>query len=75
MIRVKVNGRTLFNGDAGEWVNRPPTQFQDMIKPGAKPAPWMKAIGVVLADALVLNSDMRINVVTKFETWTMTVES
>lgn len=72
-IRVRVDGRELFNGQAGEWISRPPDVFRDAIRPDAVPEPWMKAIMITLADTVTLQKGVKINVRTKINGWSMEV--
>lgn len=65
MIRVKVDGKVIFDGDPGEWEARPPTEFAEAIKPGAHIQPYMKPLMIALSDAVVANRDIRVNIVTK----------
>ena len=75
MIRVKVDGKVIFNGEPGEWETRPPEEFADAIKPGAHIDGYVKPMMIALSDAVVMNKDVRINVTTKsrFE-YSMTVK-
>lgn len=75
MIRVKVDGKVMFDGDPGEWEQRPPAQFADAIKPGARIDAFMKPMMLALSDAVVTGKDIRINIVTKSALeYTMTVK-
>lgn len=61
-IRIKIDGATLFEGNPGDWVDTPPDLFKDMIKPGARPEPWFKAIAMTLSDAVMLGQNVDIAV-------------
>lgn len=74
MITIKIDKKVLFKGEAGEWIQKTPSAFKDAIKPGARPAPWMKAIAITLADALMSNNSIKISVTTGPGKWTMAVE-
>lgn len=75
MIRVKVDGKVLFDGDPGDWESRPPSEFADAIKPGAYISSWMKPMMLALSDAVVTNRNIRVNIVTKSrDEYTMTVK-
>lgn len=75
MIRVKVDGKVLFDGDPGEWEQKPPDAFKEAIKPGAYIQSWMKPMMIALSDAVTTNRDIRVNIVTKSAAeYTMTVK-
>lgn len=74
MIQIKVDGKILFKGELVDWEERPPSEFQDAIKPGHRPDPWMKAVMVTMSDALILNKDLRINVLSKPDGFEMKVK-
>lgn len=73
MITIKVDKKILFKGEAGEWVQRTPDVFKDAIKPDNKPAPYFKAMAIILADALMSGSSIKISVTTGPGRWTMEV--
>jgi len=72
-VRLRIDGDTVFNGDAGAWEHRAPDVFKDAIRPGAAIAPWLKAVAVTMSDALMTNGSMKINVRTKPGGWVMEV--
>lgn len=76
-MKIKVDNRIIFKGTLDEWVARPPSEFQDAIKPGAAPAPWMKSIAIALADAVTTNKQVSITVLTHLKSvkrgWSMEV--
>ena len=74
MISIKVNRRILFRGELGEWINKPPDEFKEVIKPGVKAKPYMKAIMVTLADSAITGANLTVNVTTRKGGWTMVVE-
>ena len=72
-LRIKVDGRTIYRGELGEWVQRPPDEFRDAIKPGAQPTPWMKGVLVAMSDAVAADLSTRITVKTHLDGWSMEV--
>jgi hypothetical protein len=74
MIRILVDDRVLFDGELGDWVNRPPDEFRQMIKPGNAPKTWMKGILIAMGDAIQApHMDTTITVQTGDGFWQMKV--
>lgn len=67
MIKIKIDNRIMFKGTLGEWIHRPPSEFEDAIKPGAKPEPWMKAIAIALSEAITTGREVNITVLTRLK--------
>lgn len=74
-VSVVIDGKCEFDGELGEWVSTPPDFVKDLIKPGAKPQPHMKAIMLALTDALMLQQTVSIEAKTWIDGWSITVES
>ena len=72
-IRINLDEELLFDGDLDAWQATPPDQFKDMIKPDAKPEPWMKAIMIVMADAAMTGNSVGIDATTGESVWSMEV--
>jgi hypothetical protein len=73
-ICVVINGNNVFDGGLDEWENRPPDMFKDAVKQGAKPKPWLKAVMIAMADALMQNQSLNIDVTHRSNRWQMKVE-
>ncbi len=63
-IRVRIDGETLYSGTIKDWSAKPPDAFRDVIKPNANPAPWFKAILITMADAVLREQSINIDVST-----------
>ena len=63
-VRIRVDGEVLFNGAVKDWATTPPALFRDAIVPGATPQPWLKCVAVAMADALMLETPIDIDVTT-----------
>ena len=77
-VRICIDEEVLFDDDLNAWQATPPDQFRDMIKPDAKPEPWLKAIMVAMADAALTGDSVSIEATTGMDTpgvywWSMKV--
>ena len=63
-IRIVIDNEVLFDDNLKAWQASPPDQFRDMIKPDAKPEPWMKAIMIVMTDAAMTGDSVSIEATT-----------
>lgn len=72
-VHLAVDGEVVFDDTLDEWKFTPPDYFRDAIKPDAKPEPWLKAIMIVMADAALTNSSVRIEATTG-STWSIRVQ-
>ena len=72
-IRIVIDGDTLFDDDLDVWQATPPDQFKELLTPGAKPKPWMKAIMIVMADAAMTDNNVSIEAATAPEKWAIEV--
>lgn len=73
-MKIRIDDEMVFRGTIGEWETRPPDRFRDAIKQGAAPQPWMKAILVTVADAVMMERSVNITVKTKYNGWWMDVK-
>ena len=73
-IRLTVNGTQEFDGDPGEWVNRPPDVFRDALKPGPN-HPWMQAVLVAFTHAVQSDQSVIIDVMHRSNRWSVGVEA
>lgn len=69
-----IDGETRLDDELGEWHKHPPEMLADMVKPGAKPEPYLVSAGWVLADATMRGQSVRISVDTRPHGWTLTVD-
>jgi hypothetical protein len=75
MIRIIINGKTEFEGEATEYVSKPPDLFKDAIKPGSQPAPWLKSVAVVFVEAAQSGAACSICVTVEPKRWVMEVSA
>ncbi len=73
-VRIRVDGDVVFNGAVSDWATKPPDLFKDAILPGATPQPWLKCVAVAMADALMLEQPIDIDVTTCATGYTVTVK-
>jgi hypothetical protein len=73
-VRVRVNTEVLFNGSLKDWEHKPPDLFKDAILPDSKPEPHLKACMIVMADAVMNEKSVNIDVFTFPNAWSMEVE-
>lgn len=59
-VWIEIDGTVEFDGSITEWQRTPPDAFKDLIKPDSNPAPWMKAIMISMADAVMTSRSTRI---------------
>ena len=75
-IKIVIDDEILFDDVLDVWQATPPDQFRDMLKPGAQPQPWMKAIMVAMADAAMAGESVTIEAWTRNpDKWSMEVTS
>lgn len=73
-LLLTVNDRVEFNGEAVEWQHKTPDMFRDVIKPDAKPQPWMMATMITLTQTLLADQSVEINVKHRSNRWSIKVE-
>jgi len=76
-VRVTVDGMTMMDDNLGNWQARPPEFLKRMVTPGpTKPESHIKAIGIVIADAVLIGEDVAIDVTTDKtdRSWSMSVQ-
>lgn len=57
---ITVDGRTLLNGDLGQWQTKPPAELAQHLKPGTPHQPGIRALLVALGDAVRMNKNTSI---------------
>jgi hypothetical protein len=72
-VRIRIDDELLFDDDLDVWQATPPDAFRDMLRPGAQPQPWMKAIMVTMADAAMAGDSVSIEAITGPAIWSMEV--
>lgn len=72
-IRLHIDNKEIFDGDLDEWRKAAPEDFLDAVQPDAKPAPWLKAILIVMADAAMTGDSVSIEATTGESYWSMEV--
>lgn len=74
--RITIDGKIELDENLGNWQARPPEFLKQMVQPSSKPEPYIKAVGITLADALLTGTDVAIDVTTKSDgSWSMDVSS
>jgi hypothetical protein len=75
-IRIVVNDTVEFDGEPGEFKQKPPDLFRDMIdpKPGGTFKPWLNHIAMAMADSIKMDQSVDIVVQHRSNRWEMKVE-
>lgn len=69
-----IDGETRLDDELDEWHKRPPEILADMVKPGAKPEPYLVSAAMALADATMKGHPVCVSVDTRPRGWTLTVD-
>lgn len=72
-LTITVDGDTVMDADPGDFTLNPPELVTDQLKANARPAVWMRAMAIVIADAAMSRCDTSINVTTRFNGWDLSV--
>lgn len=72
-VRVTIDGSIQMNENLTDYQARPPEFLQKMVDKDTKHDPYIKALGVTIADALLTGYDVAIDVRTDGDNWTMDV--
>lgn len=72
-MRVTLDGHIAMDGDLGTWTDNPPKIITDQLKANAKPAPWMRALMLTIADAAMSGQSMSADVKTRPDGWDLSV--
>jgi hypothetical protein len=70
---VIIDGETLLDQDLNQWQQQPPSFLAELADRKTKPAPYMQAVSVALAGALIRSLPVTIDVRTDHLGWAMTV--
>lgn len=68
-LKVTIDGATAMNGDLGQWTTNPPQLITEQLKANSKPAPWMRALMLTIADAAMSEQSMSVDVQTRVDGW------
>lgn len=71
--RLVIDGKTELDENITPGQKQAPAILADMIKPGAKKQPYMMAAAAALAEAVMKNQPIHIDVKTHMDGWTITV--
>lgn len=72
--RIIIDGKIEMDENLGNWQARPPEFLKQMVQPSTRPEPYIKAVGIVLADSLLTGHDVAIDVTTDTDgSWSMQV--
>ena len=72
-MRICIDDNVVFDDSLDVWQATPPDYFKDLIRPDAKPEPWLKAIMIVMADAAMTGQSVSIEATTGPSWWSMEV--
>lgn len=72
-MRVTIDGQTVMDGDMGQWTTEPPAILTDQLKANSKPAPWMRALMLTMADAAMGEQAISVEVKTRADGWDYSV--
>lgn len=72
-LKVTVDGKTVIDGDMGQWSENPPEIIREQLAANATPKPWMRCLLMVVANAAVTATDTTVVIATTETTWTMQV--
>lgn len=73
-VRVEIDERVVFEGEFGEWLERPPDFLEPYLTPNAAPEPWMQAVMVSMLNAVLTGVGYNITVHTWITGWSVSVE-
>lgn len=68
-----VNGKTELDEDISPGQKQAPAILADMIKPGARKQPYLMAAAAALAEAVLKNQPVHINITTHGSGWSLDV--
>jgi hypothetical protein len=75
-VQLVVDGETQFSGVFDDYSNRVPDFVKDIIRPGTRPIPWMKAVAITFTDAILTRQSITMTVWTfDNQGWQLTVEA
>lgn len=74
--RITIDGTVVMDENLGNWQARPPEFLKKMVDTKGPHEPHIKALGVTLADSLLMGRDVAIDVTTNNGdgTWSMSVK-
>jgi hypothetical protein len=72
-MRVTVDGQVIMDGDLGQWSTDPPELIKDQLRANARPAPWMRALMMTMADAAMGGQSISVDVKTRGDGWDFSV--
>lgn len=72
-MRVTIDGNVVMDGDLGNWSTNPPELITEQLKANARPAPWMRALMLTMAEAAMSEQSMTVDVVTRADGWDYSV--
>lgn len=74
--RIVVDGTIMMDENLGNWQAQPPEFLKRLVDPNAKPEPHIKAMGITLADSLLMGRDVAIDITTDSGdgSWSMSVK-
>jgi hypothetical protein len=74
-VKVTVDGKTIMDGDTGQWSTEPPAIIKEQLKANARPALWMQALLLTIADAAMADRSLDADIRTAPGEWTLAVRS
>lgn len=73
-VCVDIDDRVVFEGEFGEWLERPPEFLEPYLTPQATPEPWMQGVMMALLNAVLTGTAYNITVLTWITGWSIKVE-
>lgn len=74
-VRLTIDGKLELDGDLGTWERQPPELIRDLITPGAKPKPALKAAMLAISDAFLTGQSVDIDLKNESDSYTLTVKA
>lgn len=72
-ITITIDDVVEFDGSVTDWKRTPPSLFKDQINPNATPQPHMKAIMMVMSDAVMSQQSVTVVADTNRDGWNVKV--
>jgi len=72
-VRITIDGSIVLDDNLSDYQARPPEFLKKIVEPNQQHDPYIKAVGITLADALLTGHDVSIDVRTDGNNWSMDV--
>jgi hypothetical protein len=74
-LHVTIDGKTVIDGDLGQWTTDPPAILREQLAGNVTPQPWMRCLLLLVATAAVGDQDVTVDIATRDNGWTLEVTS